>query len=360
VHVARLFTIKQQNLDYWHGRDFEPTGSPPNVSYTMLAPLDGFLSVFDHIATQEKTDGPYTIFNETFSWYYHIDPLRVSVSQLHDVITQVSSLQSQLNQQYSGAAGQDAFYSALTNPPAYPYVVAAQPISQLFTEPGIPGKLEQYQSRMQLVTIPVFLISLQILALILFFVGMMTGLIVERESDTIALLRSRGASRRQVFTTLFTQCVGLAFIAVIIGVPLALLIVPIVARNLLPSTVQDALTVVTAHPLQATQSTISYVVIVVLVVLLTMSFSLIRAARMDVLATRRSASRSSRFPLWQRLRLDVFAGVIALVAYLVSLYLTSVKTALSQTAQALIVTPLSLIAPFFLVIGGLLLFLRYF
>lgn len=360
VHIAGLFTIGQQNLDYWHGRDFEPHGSPPVTQYTILTPLNGFLHIFDSIAKHNNTDGPYTVFSETFSWYYHINPLRVSVSQLNNLRAQISSLQSQLNEKYAGAAGQDAFYSALVNPPAYPYIAVAQPVSQLFTEPGIPGNLEQYQSRVQLVTIPVFLISLQILALLLFFVSMMTGLVVERETDTIALLHSRGASRRQVFTTLFTQCVGLALIAILIGIPLALLIVPIVARNLLTSPVQDALTVITAHPLQATQNTFSYVAIVVLVVLITMSFSLIRAARMDVLATRRSASRSAHRPLWQRLRMDVLAGIIALVAYLISLYLTSVKTALSPAAQALIVTPLSLIAPFFLVIGGLLLFLRYF
>lgn len=360
AHVVGLFTIGQQNLDYWHGQDFEPHGTPPSVHYTILTPLNGFLNMFDTIAKQNHTDGPYTVFNESFTWYYHINPLRVSVSQLGNLRTQIASLQSQLNAKYADAAGQDAFYTALINPPTYPYIVAAQPVSQLFTEPGIPGNLEQYQSRVQLVTIPVFLISLQILALLLFFVSMMTGLVVEREFDTIALLRSRGASRRQVFTTLFTQCIGLAVIAVIIGIPLALLIVPIVARNLLPSPVQDALTVVTAHPLQATQNTLGYVAIVVLVVLITMSFSLVRAARMDVLATRRSASRSTHRPLWQRLRLDVLAGIIALVAYLISLYLTSVKTALSPAAQALIVTPLSLIAPFFLVIGGLLLFLRYF
>ena len=81
---------------------------------------------------------------------------------------------------------------------------------------------------------------------------------------------------------------------------------------------------------------------------------------MDVLAMRQNASRSIHRPLWQRLRLDVLAGIIALVAYLISLYLTSVKSVLSPATQALILTPLSLIAPFFLVIGGLLLFLRYF
>ncbi|MBA2391636.1 MAG: ABC transporter permease, partial [Ktedonobacteraceae bacterium] len=54
------------------------------------------------------------------------------------------------------------------------------------------------------------------------------------------------------------------------------------------------------------------------------------------------------------------AGVVALVGYGISLYLTGLGSVLQGDAKALITTPLSIIAPFFLVIGCMLLFLRVF
>src|SRR2546430_2281833 len=57
---------------------------------------------------------------------------------------------------------------------------------------------------------PAAILTLQFVALILTFVSMTAELLVDRQADAIAVLRSRGASGRQIFGSLSTQAVLLS------------------------------------------------------------------------------------------------------------------------------------------------------
>ena len=367
VHVVGLFTVNETNLSYWHGQNFEPYSRLVDpfqkkfVTYlSMLFPIEGLLGLYDSLSARYHIETPIAMFGNTLSWYYSLNPLHVSVTQIDDLIKQMASLSSQISIKYANASG--AFGSSYdpNNPPPYPYVAQANLDSSLLSFPGTPSSLEQARSRISVSSIPTFVLSLQMVALILFFVSLMTDLLVDRQSDAIALLRSRGASQGQISGALFTQSIGLGLLAILLGLPLTLGIVLYIVQHILPTNARDASNIITDNPFQAILIMSSYAIAVVLVVLLTMSLSLARAARIDVLSVRRDAARSMRRPLWQRLNLDVFAGILALGGYGVSLYLTSIGTLLSGTTKALVAVPLSLIAPFFLVLGCLLLFLRFF
>ena len=58
--------------------------------------------------------------------------------------------------------------------------------------------------------------------------------------------------------------------------------------------------------------------------------------------------------------LDVVAALLALIGYGVSLYLASISNLFDARTKALVAAPLTLVAPVFLLIGALLLFLRFF
>ena len=148
--------------------------------------------------------------------------------------------------------------------------------------------------------------------------------------------------------------------AVLIGVPLTILATVFLAQRFLPVGGRDAIGLIANHPWQAMEQILWYAVGMLLVMLLAMVISLRFAVRMDVLALRRESARTHKRPLWQRLNLDLFAGVIAIVGYVLSLYLNSIGNLLQGGAQALVITPISVIAPFFLVLGCLLLLLRLF
>ncbi|HCI80336.1 MAG TPA: hypothetical protein DHW02_11675, partial [Ktedonobacter sp.] len=371
VHIVGIFHVASANIAYWHSLDFTSQTVFSNggkvVVYSMLTNADGLLQTYDDIAKQYQVNATFTIFGNFISWYYHVDPARFSISTLNDAIKRTTTLKQTIDAQYGNQEAFDVSYSPDTVPP-YPYIFSLQLFSPLFPQQltdasnsGNTGSiLSQFQQRILVVRIPAFIISIQIVALLLFFVSLMTDLLVDRQSDAIAIIRSRGASRGQIFGALMTQSVVLGLFALLIGLPLALLVVLLVSKNILPSTVQDALNVVSAHPLQALLSAIIYAIAVVLVILLTMVFSLVRASRMDVLSTRREAARNNRRPLWQRLHLDIILGAVALAGYLVALYLSTIGNVLSDTTKAIVSALFNLISPYFLILLFLLIFLRLF
>ncbi len=355
AYVAGLFQLNAADSVYWHGNDFQPikfaTETSTIYNYSLLVSNNALFTLFDTIRTAAHTDAIYTPTEGgyTFVWHYHLGTQRIFSSDLDALIAHINNLQLVYLNLYGNIPD-----------PGYPYLQRAQVISPLFGTSEAPGLLDNFQSRVQVARIPVLIVGLQILALVLFFVNLITGVLIERQTETIALLRSRGASSGQIFGALLTQSLVAGILAFVLGIPLAVLVAFALAQRILPAAEQNALNVITLDLLAAAQQVIWYAVVVVLVTLITMSLTLFAAARTDVLAIRRENTRTHKRPFWQRLNLDLIAGIIALVGYGISLYLTNVSGILQSDAQTLVITPLSIIAPFFLIIGCMLLFLRLF
>ena len=197
-------------------------------------------------------------------------------------------------------------------------------------------------------------------ALILFFASLIANLLVDQQFDTIAILRSRGASISQIFGSLLMQSIGLGVIALIIGPILALVFVSLISQHVLGSIDQAAINLVAGQPVQAIISVAFYALATVIVVVAAMALMLWFAARKNALVMRREAARTTQRPLWQRLNLDAVTAVIALVGYGASLYLVSLNNLFDARTRVLVVAPLTLIAPLFLLIAFLFLFLRFF
>ena len=315
------------------------------------------LAFFDHLVSVYHTDAIHSLNSNGYSfiWHYHLDISQLDISKLDTLIGQLAKVQTAFDNQYGylETGGSDFTIE-------YPYLTHVELAGQALRYNGNASILDAFQSRIDVARIPTGVFTILILSFILFFISLLTTLLVDRQQDTIALLRSRGASRTQIFGAFFLQSIGLGAIALLIGLPLATITVLLISRSMLPPAELDALNNITSHPFQTTLGSIWYALAITLVALFTMGVSLFAASRMNILSLRREATRSSNRPLWQRLQLDVIAGIIALVAYSFSLYVTSIGPALQGNAQVLIATPLSIIAPLFLMVGCLLLFLRIF
>jgi ABC-type antimicrobial peptide transport system permease subunit len=365
ARVAGLFSLNSANIAYWHGEDFKPVkialeNSPPLSNYTFLVSDTALLAPFDHLVSLYHTDAIFSV-NEngySFVWHYHLDASQVDISELDSLIGRIAGLQSTVDTQYgyleTGGGGSSDFTIV------YPYLTYVDLAGQALSYTGNPSNLEVFRSRIAVARIPTGVFTLLILAFILFFISLLTTLLVDRQQDTIALLRSRGASRTQIFGAFFLQSIGLGIIALVIGLPLATIIVLLISQAVLSPAELDALNTITRHPLQTTVGSIWYALVITLIALFTMGISLFAATRVNILSLQREATRTNNRPLWQRLQLDVIAGIIALAAYSFSLYVTSIGPALQGNAQVLIATPLSIIAPLFLIVGCLFLFLRLF
>lgn len=362
VRVAGIFAGDPAQAGYWHDNDFKPlvvqdanTGVQLST-FTFLLAHESLLSLHDRLAGQHRIDDIFSTYSAySVSWYYHLNTERLSIADLDMLIWRMGELRHTY-EAYFGDTDQ-----ALTfGPPTYPYVERSIFTSPLFARLDNLSNLELFRHRVEVSLIPVLVLTMQILLLILFFVSLMTNLLVERQSDAIALLRSRGASSGQIFGALLTQCLLLSGISFVLGIPLALAMVTLLAQRILTEKTVGALNIISDNLTGVALTSALYALIVLLIVLITMCVSLFLAARRDVLTLRREATRIPHRPLWQRLNLDIIAGILALGSYAISLYLNGMGDVLGEDTSTLVIAPLSIMAPLFLVIGCMLLFLRIF
>jgi FtsX-like permease family protein len=362
ARVTGLFSLTPSQAAYWHGEDFKPVkialeSSTPLSQYTFLVSDNALLALIDHLVSVHHTDAIHTPNPNGYSfiWHYHLDSTQLDISGLDTLIGQLAGVRAMFDSQYGYLENGGNDFTI-----EYPYLIHVELAGQTFSFNGNPSILDEFRSRIEVARIPTGVFTLLILSFILFFISLLTTLLVDRQQDTIALLRSRGASRTQIFGTFFLQSVGLSIIALVIGLPLATVTVLLISQSVLSPTELDALNSITSHPFQTTLGSVWYALAITLIALFIMGISLFMAARMNILSLRREVARSNNRSLWQRLQLDVIAGIIALVAYSFSLYVTSIGPVLQGKAQVLIATPLSIIAPLFLIVGCLFLFLRIF
>ncbi len=354
LHVVGLYTENAVNDTFWHGNDTNlatisaPPG-PPVLQGNALASNDRLLSLFDALGT---TNNPaYSPQLSYLSLYYGLNASHLVRSQLNDLISSLSAWQDSIN----GANSSSLFVGSLQPPYVDNVKLQGDVLGTSYHE----SSLEQFRSRTDVLQIPNGLVLFQILALVLFFVALMAELLVERQRETIAILRSRGANRWQIFGSFMTQSLVLGIIALFVGPFLALFVVQLLAQRTLSAQELSALDVLWHNTIGVLYELRGYILTTVLLTIVAMGASIYRTVGLDVLAIRREAARSTTKPLWQRLNLDVVAIVIAVTGYFVSYYVSGLQV-LDLRANALIVSPLTLITPLFLVVAGILLVLRLF
>ncbi|HCI81339.1 MAG TPA: hypothetical protein DHW02_16800, partial [Ktedonobacter sp.] len=358
ARVVGIFDTGKENVTYWHGENFNPqyfqqssgTTATTITTDTFFVADTALLDLIDTISHNSHITSTFSMFDDEIDWFYTLAPLKIDISQLGSLISRLTNLQATISK-LSNSSGASFPYSSLNS---------IDMLSPLVNTINQASTLERFRERVNASRIPVAIITIQVIALLLFVVSLLVDLLIECQVDVIAVLRSRGASRCQIFSALLVQCAALCLFAVIVGLLLVPSVVQWITQRDLPTTQLDALRLITDTPFKAVLSVGWYALAAAVVALLTMSLSLIRATRMDALSVRRESAHSTHISLWQRLRLDLVLGVVALVGYLLSLYLTSIGSLLNANMKATISTPLTLIAPTFLVLALMLLLLRFF
>jgi ABC-type lipoprotein release transport system permease subunit len=355
LRVVGLFNEKPAD-PFWHGESFQPVKEGQLNADNLLVPNASLLAALDSIAASSHQNVVFSPLTFNLTWYYHLDPSRITIDQLNSLTGQLLHLQAAITNIAGNTPGQSQSTTLLK----YPYLLQVNLFSPTPGSFQIPTTLEQYSNRVAVVNIPSTMLSLQVVVLILFFVSLLTNVLIERQADAIALLHSRGASRGQIYSSMFIQSISLCIIALTTGPILALMVVSSISSRILAPGGQDAISIVTGHPVQAVLAIGWYALATVSIALLAIGLILRRAIHTDVFSLRRETTRTTQRPIWQRLHLDLVAAIIALSGYGVSVYLASIGSLLDTRTSVLISAPLSLLAAIFLLIGSLLLFLRFF
>ncbi|HEY7356691.1 MAG TPA: FtsX-like permease family protein, partial [Ktedonobacterales bacterium] len=333
--------LPNANDSFWQGQTFEPAIRGEFTLYSGLMSNDGYLAVITQAENLNENND--LLAKPDLFWYYHLHVGQIKMADVDTLVNGLNQVQTTLAQQY-------------VNTPTLTGTTLLGPAAEAF---GNPSTLERYRDRVAVVQVPVDIVAFQVFFLVLFFVSMMADILVERQAVVIALLRSRGASRWQVFGSFVNQSVGLGLVALVVGPLLALQATRWLAQAMLPATDQGALNILDGSPLQALGNVVWFAVAAALGAVLAMIVAIRSSASRDVLEMRRESARVTRAPLWQRVYLDVVAGIVALTGYAISLYITHAGVGDART-DLLIAAPLALIAPVFLVIAGVLFFLRLF
>ncbi|HZU67551.1 MAG TPA: FtsX-like permease family protein [Ktedonobacteraceae bacterium] len=342
LQVVGIFEPLSQNDPYWYGASFarQPLSAKGSL-YPSLVSNQAFITIFDRISRQVISkpglaSGTTLVGPVTLSEYYTFDTSHIDINRLDDL-----------------ANGLNNVLADLSNKPVVPgYIEKTQ-------SNGPSDLLDSYSNRIDVVRIPVQSVAYLIVGLVLFFVSLMTDLLVDRQSAAIAMLRSRGASHRQIFSSLIIQSIGAGIIALLVGPLLAILSAALLARLTLSAADQGVLNLITANPVPVALGLYLSALIAVGVAVLAMIVAIYRATRLDVLTLRREAARASNRPLWLRMGVDMLAGVVALTGYAFSVYITS-PGILDDRTRVLILPPMTLVGATFLLLGCTLLFLRIF
>ncbi len=84
-------------------------------------------------------------------------------------------------------------------------------------ETTIPDTISNYREKLFFTRLPLFVVMIQVVGIVLFYLVMVSTMVIERQTGEIALLKSRGASTGQVLTVFALEALGMCLFAVVAG-----------------------------------------------------------------------------------------------------------------------------------------------
>ena len=338
IHVVGIINPTSIDDPYWHATTFLSStfGVLPGTNYTGLTSNEGLLAYFTQLVTQSnyglyKFQAPCTLL-----WYYPFHAPDISIYDLNSINDAMFFVQAGVIEDMG------LYNSPLVDQPT---VVVPSDI------------LQRFGARTPVVAIPTTSLLLVVVGLVLFFVSLISGILIDRQSETIALLRSRGASRKQVFGVFATQSLGLGVIGLLLGPVLAVALVWLITLFTLSPTDRGAVDIAFNHFAVMLARLGWYPLLAALVAVGTSVIGIAQRVSSTILSMRRETARATSRTLWQKMKLDILAVVVAIVSFVFLEFLLN-SSFITTKLNLLLLAPLTLLSIFFLALAGILLFLR--
>jgi putative ABC transport system permease protein len=311
IRIAGIWRAIDPDSEYWFY-------SPQVLSGQLLAPEASFAAALDN---------PTVPWVHYAAWYTALDGTSVRSAGVPQLLDQIGQVTSDIQRLLPG--------------------------SELRRSPT--EALARQRDQVRVLTITLVLFSVPLVGLLAYFMNQMAGLVVDRQKEEIAVLRSRGASYSQIIALALGEGLALGVAALLAGTPLSL---PI-AQALLwtRSFLQFA-------PLEGPPPTLlgsslwhgALVVALAAPVILLRSLS---AAHRTIISAKQERARDSRAPLWQRLGADVLLLIPAVYGYQqLRLHGMIAVPGLAVSADDPYHNPVLMLAPALLVLALALLALR--
>lgn len=220
--------------------------------------------------------------------------------------------------------------------------------------PSVPI-IQKYNEREKQLKTSLWVLNVPIFLMLAFYLYMISSLIVERESDEIAIMQSRGAAPGQVFYSYLVESAIIGIIALVVGPPLGLLMCKVLgsANGFLEFVGRVAL------PVTLKPKVYIYSLWSVVLSMLTMLIPAYGWSRVGIVEKKQEkAKRKSKKPVWKKYFIDiVLLAVAGYGTYNFSLRQKALE-ATGAEATELTIDPLLFLVSTLFILGAGLLFLR--
>ncbi len=167
--------------------------------------------------------------------------------------------------------------------------------------------LEDHVKMMSRVRATLRILQVPILILLIAFICMVSGQILEIEKNDIAILKSRGAGKKQILRIYFLQSAVIAGIAVVIGLPFAALLCQLFgSANAFLSFVSRG-----ALSLRLTWSVLGYCLASVILCMIAMIVPVFSYANTSIVEHKQNKNSLKKKPIWKKFYLDVLVTAIS-------------------------------------------------
>jgi len=262
----------------------------------------------------------------TYHWFYYVDPSKVNTQNAESIKNGINRMEQQ--------------------------ITAELPRSSQLTL--INGVISGYQRNLLYTQALLFLLVIQIVGIVLYYLVTIANMLIEQQSGEIALLRSRGASTGQIFNIYFMEGLLISAFGGAVGPFLGAFAFSFLGKTtpFLPLSGGGLL------PIRFSGSVFLLAVGAAVLCLLALLVPAIQAARRGVVHQRQHVARPPRVPFWQRFYLDVVMLVVGGVLYWELRARGSLLTL--DMFGKLGIDPLSLVTPLLLMVAVAIVFLRLF
>lgn len=209
--------------------------------------------------------------NITASWYTLFDYTNVEIEE----VEQMLEVHERLKNDFSGQG-------------------------QLYTPVSIYEEtFRAFQEESGRISRTMWILQVPILVLLAVFIFMVSNQVITIEAGEIAMLKSRGVSRRQLIGTYFFQSLFLALAALIVGIPLGYLLCHVFgsANAFLEFVGRQAMQV------KVTGTALLFALLAALAGVLIMTLPVLKYARFSIVEQKANKRKAKR-PMWQRMFLD--------------------------------------------------------
>lgn len=174
--------------------------------------------------------------------------------------------------------------------------------------------LSTYTKRMGELSVTLWILQVPILMMLVFYIFMVSQLLVDYDRNDIAVYKSRGASNLQIFNNYVSESAMIGIIALLVGPLIGFVICKVLGLS------NGFLEFVSRSGIQTEMvpDAYWYGIIAVLIFMATMLIPVLMASRTNIVKLKRSKSRNTNKPIWQKFFLDFLllaVSVYGLVTY---------------------------------------------